>query len=85
MATDALELLMKQASALPVDEQLRLAAYLVEQARAQYANAAATPLRWRDIRGTASPSLLGEDAQTWVTRTRHEADEGRERALRGNR
>ncbi len=82
MATDKLEMLIKQSSTLTVDEQLRLAAYLVEQARQGYAPA---PRRkWREIRGIAPYPLVGEDAQTWVTRTRREGDEERERQLRRN-
>ncbi len=39
-------------------------------------------LKWEDIRGIAAPSLLGEDAQEWVTRTRREGDGRREAQLR---
>ncbi|OQY55303.1 MAG: hypothetical protein B6247_08300 [Candidatus Parabeggiatoa sp. nov. 2] len=38
---------------------------------------------FRDIRGAAPYPLMGEDAQQWVSRTRRESDEHRERALRG--
>lgn len=74
--------LMKQAAGLSMDEQLRLAAYLIEKARSQDTSTA--PIAWRDIRGMAKPSLLGEDAQVWVTRTRHESDERREHKSRGD-
>ena len=40
---------------------------------------------WTDLRGAAPGMLEGEDAQEWVTRTRRESDEKRERALRGER
>ncbi|HLK60812.1 MAG TPA: hypothetical protein VKU00_29885 [Chthonomonadaceae bacterium] len=43
---------------------------------------AVSSLRWSDLRARASAPLLGEDAQTWVTRTRQEAEEHREKALR---
>jgi hypothetical protein len=33
--------------------------------------------RWREIRGSASHPLLGEDAQAWVSKTRREGDEHR--------
>ena len=36
-------------------------------------------LKWRRIRGLARPSLIGEDAQQWVSRTRAQADEARSR------
>jgi len=34
---------------------------------------------WIAVRGIAPNLLEGEDAQEWVSRTRHEADEPRER------
>jgi len=38
--------------------------------------------QWREIRGAAPYPLLGEDAQTWVSRTRREGDEHRQSQLR---
>lgn len=80
MATDTLALMMKQSSELTVDEQLRLATYLVEQARRGY-----TPDRarkWSEICGAAPYPLAGDDAQEWVSRTRRESDDQRERQWR---
>ncbi|MEW5961822.1 MAG: hypothetical protein AB1801_29225 [Chloroflexota bacterium] len=75
MSAETLNELMVQANRLTPDEQLHLAAYLVERVRS-----GRVPRRqWREIRGMARPSLLGEDAQTWVSRGRREADEPRER------
>ena len=37
---------------------------------------------WSEIRGIAPNLLGGEDAQEWVSRTRREADEHREKQLR---
>jgi hypothetical protein len=37
---------------------------------------------WMSIRGVAPGLLPGEDAQQWITRTRREADEQRERQWR---
>lgn len=60
MPTEVLNNLLKQAETLTPDEQLHLAAHLVERARQSYS----TPRRkWREIRGLARPSLFGEDAQ----------------------
>jgi hypothetical protein len=74
MSTETLNNLIKMTDSLTVEEQLRLAAHLVEKARTRYPS---MPRRkWREIRGTARPSLLGEDAQAWVSRTRREAMEG---------
>jgi hypothetical protein len=33
--------------------------------------------QWREIRSAAPYPLLGEDARTWVSRTRREGDEDR--------
>lgn len=70
-----IELLHKSAS-LSADEQLELAALLIEQARKKKAHA---PRRkWLDVIGASPYPLTGEDAQAWVTRTREEGDAGRE-------
>ena len=37
---------------------------------------------WSEAAGMLDYPLVGEDAQAWVTRTRREGDERRERALR---
>ena len=78
MSTEVLDNLIKQAEMLSPDEQLRLAAYLVGRARQS-----SSPCRkWREMRGLARPSLFDEDAQTYITRTRREADEHRANALK---
>jgi hypothetical protein len=78
MSSKTLNDLIKEADSLTPDEQLRLAAYLL--ARARESDSAPSPRhKWQEIRGLARPSLLGEDAQTWVSRTRREADEHRDR------
>ncbi len=82
MSDQVLEAIIKQAESLTVDEQLRLVAYLAEKARAAY-GPAKSRRKWREIRGLAKPSLFGEDAQTYVSRTRREDTEYRERVLRG--
>jgi hypothetical protein len=68
--------LLKQVDTLSADEQLRLAAILVERVRTHVRPIKPAP-RWLDIQGIAQPSLLGEDAQAWVSRTRRESDERR--------
>jgi len=80
MSPETLNDIIKRIDALTADEQLSLAAQLIERARA--VRLLSSPRRkWRDIRGLARPSLLGEDPQAWVSRTRREADEKREREL----
>jgi hypothetical protein len=80
MSAATLEQLLKESEKLTTDEQLRLAAQLVERARQSY-QAGAPRRKWRDIRGLAAPSLFGEDAQTYITRTRREDDDHREKQL----
>jgi hypothetical protein len=78
MASKELDELIKKAEELTSDEQLLLIARLVEGLRE--AQRASRPRRkWREISGSVSYPLLGEDAQDWVSRTRREGDEHRER------
>ena len=81
MSPETLNDIIKRLDALTADEQLSLAAQLIERARSVHPPSS-PGRKWRDIRGLARPSLLGEDAQAWVSRTRREADEKRERELR---
>lgn len=68
----------KQVDSLQVEEQLRLAAYLLERARQNVVVQEKPKRKWAEIRGMATYPMLGEDAQEWVTRTRRESDEHRE-------
>jgi len=75
--TVAVNEILKQAKSLSADEQLTLAAMLIGQARKK-ATAPTERYKWLDVMGAAPYPLVGEDAQTWVTRTRQES--GHERA-----
>ena len=79
MAVQDWQELLRQADGLTVDEQLRLAAYLVDKAR-RACGAQPPPGKWCDLCGAAPYPLAGEDAQGWVSRTRREDDEQRQRA-----
>ncbi len=69
--------LIKQVDTLQVEEQLRLATYLLERAR--QAVAREKPKRkWTELRGLATYPMLGEDAQECISRTRQESDEQRQ-------
>ena len=63
----------KQAETLSSEEQLTLAAILLERVRRNFAVTKA-PHRWLDAMGVAPYPLAGEDAQAWVTRSRNEGD-----------
>lgn len=81
MSAQLLDSLLKQIDLLTTDEQLRLVSFVADKARRQRPG----PQRrrkWRDLRGLLAYPALGEDAQAWVTRTRREGDEQRERSLR---
>jgi hypothetical protein len=38
--------------------------------------------KWSDLKGMVKAPLMGEDAQSWVSRTRQQGDEHRESLLR---
>ena len=84
MASDELMEIMQRAERLDVDEQLRLITYLANLAR-RGADGSPVPRSWLEIAGTAPYPLCGEDAQEWVSRTRREGDERRERGREGKR
>jgi hypothetical protein len=88
MTVDLLEKITAEATQLSVEEQLLLAQRLIERVRLGKSKAVQKQpektLTWNEIRGMAAPSLFGEDAQAWVTRTRREGDEHREQNLRRN-
>lgn len=79
MSDQLLEALTQQTEALTIDEQLALAARLIERARR---TALSSGRKWREIRGLLAYPAVGEDAQKWVSRTRREDDDHREQALR---
>jgi ParB-like chromosome segregation protein Spo0J len=68
---------------LPAAERLRLVGKIVYDLSIQ-ATEGTLPERhdWMSLRGVAPDLLDGEDAQTWVSRTRRESDEERERQWR---
>jgi hypothetical protein len=68
---------------LPPAERLRLVARIVYDLSIQATEGNLPELHdWMSLRGVAPDLLDGEDAQTWVSRTRRESDEDRERQWR---
>ena len=63
--------ILERAALLAPDDQLYLAARLLQRARLAYRSTKARR-QWCEIRGKAPYPLLGEDAQAWVSRTRQE-------------
>lgn len=74
--------MIRQAGKLTPEEQLRLIAYLAEQAR-QSAGQRPASRPWHEIKGAAAYPLMDEDAQNWVSRTRQASDIQREQQWRG--
>ena len=72
MASKELDELVKRAESLAVDEQLVLIAHLAAKVRKIY-HVPGPRRQWREICGSASCPMLGEDAQAWVSRTRRDA------------
>lgn len=69
MAAEAINKILREASALSVDDLVKLAHELL--ARSKQGSKTGRP-RWRDVRGKAKPSKA--DAQAWVSAQRHESD-----------
>lgn len=76
MSTQALDQLKEQANGLTADDKLRLASYLVDQARTTLSSVKPTR-SWQDLRGLYTYPMMGEDAQAWVSRGRQEGDAAR--------
>jgi hypothetical protein len=66
--------LYNAATALPVRDRLRLVERIIHDLAQVPVE---TRAKWMDLEGAAPDLLDGEDAQTWVSRTRGESDEGR--------
>lgn len=77
-----LQNILKQAEQLSYEERLELIRGVAELMKSH------PPLtrhkrKLSEFRGRVQHPFLGEDAQAWVTRTRQEGDEHRERLLTG--
>jgi hypothetical protein len=71
------------AAQLPPEEQRRLAEKILQGLTTEPAVVRPRAGRsWSEIRGIVPYPMCGEDAQQWVSRTRREADEQRERQWR---
>ncbi|MFN6558723.1 MAG: hypothetical protein RMY28_002810 [Nostoc sp. ChiSLP01] len=74
----SLEKVLSEIEQLTPEEQLTLMGHLLERVK-KHITQAQPKRKWRDLKGMAPYPLLGEDAQEWVSRTRREGDEHRER------
>ena len=73
------------AAQLPPAEQKQLAENILQKLAAGTQATAARRRAWREIRGSVAYPLCGQDAQTWVSGSRREAEEHREQQWRSNR
>jgi len=64
---------------LPMAERLRLIEMTAHDLMEQLVEEPPKRHDWMSVRGIAPDLLEGEDAQVWVSKTRREADESRER------
>ena len=76
MMSTELDEVIRKADSLSPAERLRLLEHLSRKMSHPRAGR-----RWREISGAAPYPLLGEDAQSWVSRTRRDADEHRHKQL----
>ncbi|MBG1262014.1 hypothetical protein [Nostoc commune] len=79
----SLEKILSEIEQLTLEEQLTVMGHLVERVK-KHITQTQPKRKWSDLKGMAPYPLLGEDAQEWVSRTRREGDEHRERLLRGD-
>ncbi|MEH1948499.1 MAG: hypothetical protein V7K77_16345 [Nostoc sp.] len=80
--SSSLEKILSEIEQLTPEDQLTVMGHLVERIK-KHINQTQPKRKWSDMKGMAPYPLLGEDAQEWVSRTRQEGDEHRERLLRG--
>lgn len=72
---------LQEIDQLSLEEQFEVLNYTAEQLKQRTVTSNKRKRKWLDIAGTAPYPLVGEDAQEWVTRTRREAQEHRDRLL----
>lgn len=73
--TQALVDMLALSDTLVPQERQLLIAHLTRRGRESQPPVAP---RWSQLRGASPDFLVGEDAQSWVTRSRREAQNGRE-------
>lgn len=83
MQVTTIEKIIAETETLLPEEQLLLAALLIERARMSYSeNQKSSRRRWSEIAGIAPNLMQGQDAQERVSNSRRESDTHREEVLR---
>lgn len=76
-----LDQLLKQAAALSTSERLQLASLLIQGVKDEIPLDKKRP-KWKDIAGLLPYPALDEDAQTYISRSRHADDQHRTLMIR---
>jgi len=77
MSNEILKEIIEKVELLSTEEQLRLMTALAEKARVSAAARPGPRRKWSDLIGMLSYPACGEDAQTYISRSRREADDKR--------
>ncbi len=78
--------LARLAAQLPPAERKQLAELILQELASAVPQEQPPRRRaWREIRGSVAYPLCAEDAQAWISRGRHEADEQREQQWNSNK
>lgn len=72
---------LREIEQLSPEEQSQVISQTTELLKRQTATHRKPQRKWLDIAGTAPDPMMGEDAQEWVTRTRGESQQHRDRLL----
>ncbi|KOR36610.1 hypothetical protein AM228_11670 [Planktothricoides sp. SR001] len=72
---------LREIEQLNPEEQLEVISHATKLVKRQTVTHKKPQRKWLDIAGNAPYPMLGEDAQEWVTRTRSEAQQHRDRLL----
>jgi len=78
MREEILTELIEKTSLLTAEEQLRLIVALAEKVRGSTVHEPKSRWKWSDLPGMLTYPACGEDAQTYISRSRHESDDTRQ-------
>jgi hypothetical protein len=73
MSSQILREIIEEVDLLTPEEQHRLIATVAEKARASEVGGSGLRRKWSDLMGTLQYPACGEDAQTYISRSRREA------------
>ncbi|RJP26230.1 MAG: hypothetical protein C4527_15660 [Candidatus Omnitrophota bacterium] len=85
MSSTVLEEILAKADLLSHEEQLQVIAVLAEKASRTSASPVKPIRKWADMAGLLPYPACGEDAQTYISKIRHEANSHREDLIQRDR